>query len=432
MPISTYDNPISSNLLLLNRLRFVAVLLQACLAIYAYYGLESQLNYTAIGAVISLQLLVAAPVQYYWITQNREPEFGFLANLYIDIFLFSCFLYFTGGPTNPFVSYMLIPLTISAATLSRMHTWTMATVIVFLYAFLINYYQPLTNNTHNMMGHNSQGLPDLFNLHVIGMWANFVLSAIIISYFVVTMSASLKQKDAVMQQQRDRMLVDEQVLAITSLAAGTAHELATPLNTLLLLSEELAYNEADNPAETYLQLQNQLTLCRNTLDKLKATAEFSTELAPNLVNAQEFFATIIERWQLLRPQLKFTYNQQISNEHLLSVDNTIAQSILNLLNNCAEAQLNSMALALSADEHYVYFKLTDDGPGFSVEAMNNLGRPFSSNKPKGFGIGLFLSHTAIKRHQGNISIVNNLPSGATVTVTLPRVEGTQPNKARNQ
>lgn len=416
------DNPISSNLTLLNRLRFVAVLLQACLAIYAFYGLESDLNYTAIATVISLQLFVAAPVQYYWITQQREPEFGFLANLYVDILLFSCFLYYTGGPTNPFVSYLLIPLTISAATLSPRRTWAMALVIVLLYAVLINHYQPLTISPHNMTSHSAQGLPDLFNLHVIGMWANFVLSAVIISYFVVTMSTSLKQKDAAIQQQRDRMLVDEQVLAITSLAAGTAHELATPLNTLLLLSEELAYNEADNPAETYLQLQSQLSLCASTLDKLKAAAEFSAELAPNQVKAQAFFSTIIERWQLLRPQLNFTYEELITGECLLSVDNTIAQAILNLLNNCAEAHQTTMTLCLSADSEHIYFKLTDDGPGFSDEAMMNIGRPFSSNKTRGFGIGLFLSHTAINRHHGSIQITNNSQRGATVTITLPRSE----------
>ena len=71
------------------------------------------------------------------------------------------------------------------------------------------------------------------------MWANFAISAAIIIYFISRMASALKIQQQEIALQREAQLRDEQLLAVGTLAAGTAHELGTPLNTMKLLVDEM-------------------------------------------------------------------------------------------------------------------------------------------------------------------------------------------------
>ena len=153
-------------------------------------------------------------------------------HLLIDIGLLSTLLYFIGGATNPFVSYFLIPVTISAATLPWMFTLSFAAITIISYSTLLIYYIPVGSPHHHP---NHQSI--FFNWHILGMWFNFVLSVGLITFFIVKMSTTIRLQRKEQQKQRENQLINEQVLAIASLAAGTAHELRTPLSTLKNFSE---------------------------------------------------------------------------------------------------------------------------------------------------------------------------------------------------
>ncbi len=152
-------------------------------------------------------------------------------------------LYLNGGATNPFVSLYLVPLAISAATLSVRFTVALAAFCLVAYSLLMFYYHPLQilspnhemvlNSEHHTM-HMTDGNP--VNWHVVGMWLNFVLSTLLISYFVLRMARALRAQDAELSAIREKQLRDEQLLGIATLAAGTLHELGTPLATMTLLS----------------------------------------------------------------------------------------------------------------------------------------------------------------------------------------------------
>ena len=130
------------------------------------------------------------------------------------------------------------------------------------------------------MGHSMAGN----NLHIWGMWANFVISAAIITYFVSRMASELKNQQQKMAEHREQQLQDEQLLAIGTLAAGTAHELGTPLNTMKLLVDEMLIQQKKNPDLDLLS--QQIDQCRTTLKQLQTTAnESSTEVySPQLLH----------------------------------------------------------------------------------------------------------------------------------------------------
>ena len=75
--------------------------------------------------------------------------------------------------------------------------------------------------------------------HFCGMWINFAFSALLISWFVVRMAATMREQEHAMARVREDGLRDEQIISVASIAAGTAHELRTPLATMTVLADEL-------------------------------------------------------------------------------------------------------------------------------------------------------------------------------------------------
>ena len=165
-----------------------------------------------------------------WLVTKAE----YFSQLLLDVAVLTVLLYFSGGSTNPFISYYLVILTVCAATLPWSYTWCMAGVTFAAYSSLLFYYQPLMLPGHDMaaMSHGR-----FFNLHVLGMWLTFLISALLITYFVVKMAQAIRQQEEDLAAQRETTLHDEQLLAVATLAAGTAHELGTPLIHHFCISE---------------------------------------------------------------------------------------------------------------------------------------------------------------------------------------------------
>lgn len=85
-----------------------------------------------------------------------------------------------------------------------------------------------------------------FNLHVSGMWFTFVLSTVLIAWFIVRMSHSIRQRDKELAEAREQALCNEQIIALGTLAAGAAHELGTPLSTMAVIAGELQQEFPEN------------------------------------------------------------------------------------------------------------------------------------------------------------------------------------------
>ena len=339
---------------------------------------------------------------------NRE----FFVHLLVDIFFFSTLLYLSGGASNPFISYYLISISIAAIVLPPLYTGVIALTTLLCYSLLLSFHIPVSAIAPHDMGHSMAGN----NLHIWGMWANFVISAAIITYFVSRMASELKLQQQKIAEHREQQLQDEQLLAIGTVAAGTAHELGTPLNTMKLLVDEMLIQQKKNPDLDLLS--QQIDQCRTTLKQLQTTAnESSAEVfSPQLLHI--YFGQLFERWQLMRPELKTTisYADCPAPAPELKFHPTIAQSILNLLNNAADASPESVDVSISWTDTEIEIQIKDCGEGFDTA---NIIEPFSSSKPTGLGLGLFLSQSTVTRFGGSVNLQNLVDGGTLTTINLP-------------
>ncbi|MGB1244841.1 MAG: ATP-binding protein [Porticoccaceae bacterium] len=373
--------------------------------------------YTAITIATWLRSRTSVPIV------DRE----FFAHLLIDIFFFSMLLYFSGGASNPFISYYLIPISIAAITLPGTLSIIVALVALGSYSLLLNQYVPLvaiapmdmaamemTSMDDPHSGHSGSA-----SLHIIGMWVNFAISALIIIYFIRPMANTVKRQQQEIADQREIQLRDEQLLAVGTLAAGTAHELGTPLNTMKIIVDELVA-DTTQPNPEHRLLQQQIETCKQTLKKLLMTAEESQSDQQKPILVQEYFSQLMERWQLMRPSLKASISLD-KNQCMASFHPTIEQSIINLLNNAADASPEKVEVVVSWNTESATVDIHDHGPGLAGQDINNLGQAFVTDKADGLGLGLFLSQATLTRFGGSVRL-HNAPGGGTHTqIILPLV-----------
>ena len=400
------------NLYVLSLIRGVALLGQVLALTYFTWAQPIGLPVTAIAFVLSVYASLTAAI---WVRSRRAVPIGdteFFIHLLADIAFFSILLFFSGGASNPFVSYLLIPISIAAITLSRGYSIAIAVIALLCYSLLLKYYvsiAALAPGHHQATGNS---------LHILGMWANFAISAAIIIYFISRMAATLKQQEQEIAMRRDAQLRDEQLLAVGTLAAGTAHELGTPLNTMKLIVDEMLL-DTGNQADVVL-LNQQIEQCKTTLKQLLTTAEESQSTKLEARPVQDYFDNVLARWQLMRPLLQTRIQFTDSPAVNAVFHPTIAQSILNLLNNAADAS-ERVDIDLGWNTEMATISIRDFGAGLDTDKMEMLGQPFVTDKADGLGLGLFLSQATLTRFGGTVSL-QNAPEGGTLTqISLPLV-----------
>ena len=408
---------VRQNLIRLSSIRAVALLGQIVALIYFTQISPIGLPATAIAVVLAVYASVTAATWQRSRMQVPITDNEFFTHLLADILFFSLLLYFSGGASNPFISYYLIPISIAAITLSRRYSIFVALTAMVAYSLLLKYYMPiaaLAPSHHHGAGDNS--------LHILGMWANFAISAAIIIYFISRMASALKIQQQEIALQREAQLRDEQLLAVGTLAAGTAHELGTPLNTMKLLVDEMLVDKMPVDNSDLALLNQQIDQCKTTLKQLLTTAEESQSSQLKAQSVTTYFSTVVERWQLMRPTLKANINFKDCADSYAIFHPTIAQSILNLLNNAADASTH-VDVNISWNTDTATIDIRDYGTGFDPAKMDSLGEAFVTDKADGLGLGLFLSQATLTRFGGSVSLQNiaasDSQSGTLTSILLP-------------
>jgi two-component system, sensor histidine kinase RegB len=405
-------------------LRNVTIVFITLMVILAYYGLN--INLPVIPLSIILLIMAATNlVTRFIIDQDKAiSQRMIFFQLMLEIISFSLILYFAGGATNPLTFFYLIPLAIAATVIPGRYTWTLTLITVLLYSLLLEYYIPLSYQVHDhqhMQSGNSQ-----FNQHVLGMWFGFLVSALLVTWFITYLAQELNARDKAINEAHQRELRDQQMVTLGTLAAGTAHELSTPLATLAIVSGELTDGyDPENNEELYENqqiLRNQIARCKDILSVLSESAGETRADEGYLIAADDFIDQTIEHWQNLRDDANFELNKEaISDDAQLLYDKTISQSVINLLNNAAEVSQDPILISVKSEQEKLIIEIIDNGPGMSDKQIEMAGQTSFSDKPHGMGIGLFLAISTLRRSGGSVQFERLPESGTRTRINMPLI-----------
>jgi two-component system sensor histidine kinase RegB len=399
-------------------LRSVAIAAQLLTLGIAWKLLDMELPWLPMLLTI---LSLAGVNLFTWLRLRHDrpvsnPEL--FTQLCADVLALTLLLYYGGGSTNPFISLYLLPLVIAAATLPGRYTWSMAAITVSCYSALMFYYMPLPHLHHDDSANT-------FNAHITGMWFGFVISALVVAYFVVQMARAVQQRDRLLAQTREENLRNERIVALGTQAAGAAHELGTPLSTMAVVIGELQQDTANQPTwrNALNLLDEQVRGCKRILDKMLANAQ--GDGAATVRPADQLLAETLDEWQLLRPAAQYHLAAFIPSAAmpapLVRTDATLRAALMNLLNNAADAAPHAIELCTYWDNTQFRLEIFDQGKGLDHEAEHKAGSAFFTTKKEGRGVGLLLANATIERMGGSVRLFNREAGGATTQLILPIV-----------
>ncbi len=408
-------------------LRAVAVVSQ-CVALALVYRILA-INLEWFPMLITVAAQVGLNLLTWWRLRADYPVSNpeLFAQLCADVLALSVLLYYGGGSTNPFISLFLLPLVIAAAALPRSYTWAMAGITTGCYTLLMKFYVPLPTGSEHDGAHHAVPQGDAFNMHVIGMWLGFVISAVVVAYFVVKMAQAVRERDETLARVREETLRNERIVALGTQAAGAAHELGTPLSTLSVIIGELKRDNAVLPdwRDNLVILDDQVRICKRILSKLLANAQDTVTQTALAQPLEQFLAATLDEWQLLRPAVHYHYQASGTQPApQLHIDQTLRAALLNLLNNAADASPDEINIHAYWDERRFTLEIHDHGHGLTPEAAARAGSAFFTTKEDGRGLGLFLANATVERLGGKVRLFNREGGGATTEVILPLQPGT--------
>jgi signal transduction histidine kinase len=238
----------------------------------------------------------------------------------------------------------------------------------------------------------------------------------------------------------------ERLNALRLLAAGVAHEIGNPLNSLhihLQLMERSVQKLHDGEKT---ELQQSIDVARSEVNRLdsivtqflKAIRPSRPQLRPENVNtiveeAVRFFAPELQDREILVEQ------ELRSDLPLLQLDrDQMKQAFYNVMKNSVEATHRHGTLRIRTDlaDTHVIVRFEDSGGGMSAENLSRVFEPYFTTKPSGSGLGLLIVRRIVREHGGELSIESNQGKGLTLTIRLPfidkRIRMLEAGEARDQ
>jgi len=340
--------------------------------------------------------------------------------LLLDTLTLTVMLYWLGGAHNPFTAFYLLHITIAALLLPALWTWIGVGLCGVCYGLL--FLSPF-----DIKSTSGISCCESFDFHLQGMLIAMILVGICIAYFVGQLKSALTRREVELEAARLIGLKTEKFAGLATLAAGVAHELATPLSTIAIISSDLedqaclGCGESGCLADAKL-IRSEVERCRSILEKLGVETTDSIGENAQLLSVGDIP-------ELLRPFLSEANSQrlivQIATPHevILVPTTTFLQSLSVLVKNGCEADEKGspVHLQVSVENGKVSSTVQDQGKGMSSDVSTKAGEPFFTTKEpgKGMGLGLFLVRMFAERMKGELIISSNPPHGSTVCLEFP-------------
>lgn len=407
-PSLAYRKPISRLLFL----RTVSIAIQLLSVIVLHFSMGTHDYIGVLLLIIAFETLFHLSSIVYFSRLNAT-NLALALQILADITFLSLMLLYSGGATNAFVSLLLLPLIIAAVCLPLRWLALCSFTAVGFYTLLV----------FNMPKHEMHHMD--MQEHFLGMWLNFVLSALVVTTTISALVKANTNKERQMAIQREETLRSEQLMALGTAAAQVTHHLATPIANLQMIYEDLEEEIGGNNslvkemAAPLLQCTQQLAYFRDYASQIKAN-----KIAPIFINnlLNEFYDACLLHF----PEQQIELNNQTRPESKINADSLLLSALINVVQNAVDAnnQAAKQTIQINVFEKsdLLNIEITDQGNGFDLDLLDSLGHETIKSQ-KGMGIALFLSNTTVNKLGGELIIENNQHAaenhGAKVTVRLP-------------
>jgi len=406
----------------LTRIRWIAIVGQLAALIVVRYGLDWPLPMAAALTVIGVSMVLNLAMTFRHPEQGRLKEWEAAAYLAFDTLQLAVLLFLTGGLTNPFALLFLGPVTVSATVLTRRATAILCALVILCATVLVYDHRPLPGSEMGLE------LPGLYGW---GLWTAVVIGTLFLAVYAGSLAAESRRMSNALSATQLALAREQQLSAVGGLAAAAAHELGSPLSTILVTATELSRDlPADDPrAEDVILLRTEARRCRDILAELAlqpATDDGRDPYARTPLSAMVRAAADRHREDGVALMIDAASDDD-SPEPVIANSAEFNHGLGNIIQNAVQFARDSVAIRVAWSRERIVITVRDNGPGFAPAVLDRIGEPYISSRGEGhLGLGIFIAQSLLQRTGGRLAAANirgtvGRIEGSEVTITWPRM-----------
>ena len=397
-------------------LRWIGIIGQLIAVNFVYLFLNPSFDFITSNLIIFLGILSNLYLIFIYKKTQLSDRSAFIF-LLIDILQLGILLYLSGGITNPFVIFILIPSVFSSSNLSLRTNTLLVILTIIIIVFLTFNYQDLPINLNS----------DFHNNHYFyySIPVSLIIALVFLNYFAMTFGTQSRLRKEALGKMEEVMAKEHELLSLGGQAAAAAHSLGTPLSTITIIAHDLMKQfKGQKDLEKDIELLNsQVERCNEILKRLTLNPVEEDEFIDKDINIRDYLHEIISSFkEISKKEFVFNFDQD-SNPKKISKSIEIVYGLRNFIGNANKFAKNSIFINLKSDSEFTELTVEDDGNGYPRDIISKIGEPYlksnySKDKSKeGLGLGLFIGKTLLEKNFASVNCRNSKTrSGAEVII----------------
>jgi two-component system, sensor histidine kinase RegB len=337
--------------------------------------------------------------------------------LIIDIFQLSFLLYLTGGITNPFIIFLIIPCVFSSTNLGIRTNLLLCTTTVISICFLtfIHKKLPLPLNQHFHVS----------DYYYFSVPLALSIALVFLNYFGLKFGAEARIRKEALNKMEEIIAKEHELLSLGGQAAAAAHSFGTPLSTIKIIAQDLLeqFKDKTNTKNDLELLLSQVNRCNDILKRLSLNPTIEDDFIDKDISLKEYMVEIVKSFEEIS-QKKFILNfEQDLNRINSQKSIEVVYGLRNFIGNANKFAKKKIYISIISNNDYTNLSIEDDGNGFPKDVLSKIGEPYiksfnTKQKSKsGLGLGIFIGKTLLEKNKAKVIFRNSKSrNGAVVNI----------------
>ena len=391
-------------------LRWIAIIGQLLSIYIVYFLLKFEFNFLLSNLIVILGAISNLYLVFFY-KKTQLSERSALIFLIIDIFQLACLIYLTGGVSNPFIVFLIIPSVFASSNLgfrtNLLLVITTTIIIIFLTFYSEDLPAPLNEHFH------------VDDYYYYSIPLALIIALIFLNYFAIIFGSESRLRKEALNKMEEVMAQEHEMLSLGGQAAAAAHSLGTPLSTIKIITQELLKQLKNNKEviQDIVLLESQVERCNQILRKLSLNPIQEDDFIDEDLSMKEYLKEIIFSFQETSSKNFILNLDQDSNSKKITKSIEIVYGLRNFIGNANKFSKSKIFISLKSDNESTEIIVEDDGPGYPNDIISKIGEPYLRSFRKieknkiGLGLGLFIGKTLLEKNFASLEFRNSKTRG---------------------